>query len=141
MDSESERPVALVGVQRQRSPPYRLADLVFCGDLLLGLAENVLDSFARHDDDPVPVAHDPVAGCDADASDDDRDVAMREELPARDAVLRGHVTGEDGEALAQDEVDVSSSTVDDGARTPAGCERRGGELTQVRTSPVIRLID
>src|SRR5205809_8008442 len=90
----SERPKALVGLERQGPAPHRLADLALGGDLLLGLAEDLVDPAARHDHEAVAVSDDPVAGRDADTAHDDRDVAVGEQLPARDAVLRGHVARE-----------------------------------------------
>src|SRR5262245_61221197 len=82
--SRSERAVALIRVERQRAGAHRVADLVLGRDLRLGLGQDVLDAVPRDGDEPVAVAGDPVAGPDAHAADDDRHVAVVEQLPAWD---------------------------------------------------------
>ena len=73
--------------------------------------------------------------------DDDGDVAVREQLPARHAVLRGHVAREDREVLAQDVVGVARAAVDHRAGAAARRERGDRELAEVRGGAVVGLVD
>ena len=141
LPSRSERSETLVGLERQRSSPHGLPDLVLGRDLLLGLAERRLDPVARDDHNPVAVSDDPVAGRNPNAAHDDRDVAVGKQLPARHAVLRRHVAGEDGKVLAQHVLNVARAAVDHGPRTAAGRERRHRQLAEVRGGTVVGLVD
>jgi hypothetical protein len=135
-----ERPVALERLERQRSLTHRVTYLVLCGDLLLGLDEHFIHAFARDDDKPVVVADDPVSGRDLYPADEDRDIAVSEELPAWDAILRRDVAGKDREILPQDVLDIARAAITNGACAAARSERRDRELPEVRGGSVIGLI-
>jgi hypothetical protein len=103
--------------------------------------ENLEKHVSRNDDDPVGVGDDVVAGCDADLADGHRHVAVRDELPAIRAVLRGGVSVEDRVIVSKDEVDVAAATVNNGSRAAAGLERCHRELPEMGGAPVVRLVD
>src|SRR5579871_5250237 len=118
-----ERPEPLVGLEWEHPLPDRVTDPVLGRHFLLRLEQRLLEHLARHDHDPVRVADDPISGRDAHAPDEDGHVSVREQLPARHAVLRRDVPGKDREVLTQDVLDVANAAVDDRSRAAARRQR------------------
>ena len=77
----------------------------------------------------------------SDPADDDRDLAVGQQLPAHDAVLRSHVAREHREVLAQDVLGVARAAVEHRAGAPARGERRRRQFAEVRSGPLVGLVD